>query len=240
MSKRQKKLIVTGDIGCYTLGSAPPLSAMHTCFCMGGSISSGHGAATVLKRTGADLKVVSVIGDSTFFHSGITSLMDAVYNRGSLVTIILDNRITAMTGHQENPGTGCTLMGDPAVEADIPAICKAIGVKEANIAVVNPLMMKEAEEAIETALMKDEPSVIVAKWPCILKRFTDQDRSEFDLRPKKCSIDQEKCTKCKQCVKTGCPAIHSGETVRINAEACTGCGICMQVCRFNAIEEVLI
>lgn len=236
---KKKKLIVTGDIGCYTLGSAPPLSAMHTCFCMGGSISTGHGASVVLKKAGSDLKIVSVIGDSTFFHSGMTSLMDIVYNRGNIVTIILDNRITAMTGHQENPGTGYTLMGDPAVEADIPAICRAIGVKEENITVLNPLMLTEAEEALDAALNKDEPAVIIAKWPCILKKFTDQDNREFDLRPKKCVIDQEKCIKCKQCVKTGCPAILSDETVRISAESCTGCGVCRQVCRFDAIEEVL-
>ena len=238
MSKK-KKLIVTGDIGCYTLGSAPPLSAMHTCFCMGGSISTGHGASTVLKKAGSDWKIVSVIGDSTFFHSGITSLMDVVYNRGNSVTIILDNRITAMTGHQENPGTGYTLMGDPAIEADIPAICKAIGVKEENITILNPLMLAEAEEALDIALSKNEPAVIIAKWPCILKKFTDQDNHEFDLRPKKCVIDQEKCTKCKLCVKTGCPAIFLDETVRINAESCTGCGVCKQVCRFDAITEVL-
>ncbi|MDF3000662.1 MAG: iorA, partial [Bacillota bacterium] len=233
---KMKKLIVTGDIGCYTLGSAPPLSAMHTCFCMGGSISTGHGASTVLKKAGSDLKIVSVIGDSTFFHSGITSLMDVVCNRGNSVTIILDNRITAMTGHQENPGTGYTLMGEPAIEADIPAICKAIGVKEENITVLNPLMLTEAEAAIDVALRKDEPAVIIAKWPCILKKFTDQDNREFDLRPKKCVIDQEKCTKCKRCVKTGCPAILAGETVRISAESCTGCGICRQVCTFDAIN----
>ena len=233
---KKKKLIVTGDIGCYTLGSAPPLSAMHTCFCMGGSISTGHGASTVLKKAGSDLKIVSVIGDSTFFHSGITSLMDVVYNRGNSVTIILDNRITAMTGHQENPGTGYTLMGEPAIEADIPAICRAIGVKEENITVLNPLLLAEAEEALDAALDKEEPAVIIAKWPCILKKFTDQDNREFDLRPKKCVIDQEKCTKCKQCVKTGCPAILAGETVRISAESCTGCGVCRQVCRFDAIN----
>lgn len=240
LSKKQKKLIVTGDIGCYTLGSAPPLSAMHTCFCMGGSISAGHGASVVLKRAGSDLKVVSVIGDSTFFHSGITSLMDVVYNKGNSVTMILDNRITAMTGHQENPGTGYTLMGEPAIEADIPAICRAIGVKEENITIVNPLLLKETEEALDAALNKDEPSVIIAKWPCILKKFTDQDKKEFDLRLKKCVINQEKCTKCKLCARAGCPAVIVDETVRINAEACTGCGVCRQVCKFDAIEEILV
>lgn len=240
LSKKQKNLMVAGDIGCYTLGSAPPLSAMHTCFCMGGSISTAHGAATVLKRAGSDRKVVSVIGDSTFFHSGITSLMDVVYNRGNSVTMILDNRITAMTGHQENPGTGFTLMGEPAVEADIPAICKAIGIKEEHIAIINPLHLHEVDAALDSSLSREEPSVIIAKWPCILKKFTDQDLELFDLGPKKCTIDQEVCTKCRQCVRTGCPAILSGETVTINAEACTGCSICKQVCKFDAIQEVVL
>ena len=237
LSKKLKKIIVTGDIGCYTLGSAPPLSAMHTCFCMGGSISAGHGAATVLKNAGSDLRVVAVIGDSTFFHTGINSLMDVVYNKGSAITVILDNRITAMTGHQENPGTGYTLMGEPATEANIPEICKAFGMKEENIAVVNPLDLTETEAAIDDALDRGGPSVIIAKWPCILKKFSDEDMVEFDLRPKKCGIDQEKCTKCKMCAKAGCPAITAGDTVQINRESCTGCGICRQICKFNAIGE---
>ncbi|HML38176.1 MAG TPA: indolepyruvate ferredoxin oxidoreductase subunit alpha [Bacillota bacterium] len=237
---KKKNLLITGDIGCYTLGSAPPLSAMHTCFCMGGSISTGHGASTVLRRAGSDLKVVAVIGDSTFFHSGITSLMDIVYNKGNNVTIIMDNRITAMTGHQENPGTGFTLMGEPATEVDIPALCRAIGIKEENLYVINPLDLAESSAVLDKALAAEEPSVIITKWPCILKKFTDQDKAEFDLSLKKCAIDQEKCTKCKMCVKTGCPAIHSGERISIDPASCTGCGVCMQVCKFDAIKEVKI
>ncbi|MBR0597047.1 indolepyruvate ferredoxin oxidoreductase subunit alpha [Sinanaerobacter chloroacetimidivorans] len=235
---KKKNLIVTGDIGCYTLGSAPPLSSMHTCFCMGASISSGHGAATVLKRAGSDLRVASIIGDSTFFHSGITSLMDVVYNRGTHVTLILDNRITAMTGHQENPGTGYTLMGKKAVEVDIPMLCKAIGIKSENIYIINPLDLKESGDALDDALAKDEPTVLIAKWPCILKKFTEEDKKQFDLTPKSCEIDQEKCKKCKACVKTGCPAIFSGDSITINKEACTGCSVCKQVCPFDAIKEV--
>ncbi|MCL1982955.1 MAG: indolepyruvate ferredoxin oxidoreductase subunit alpha [Clostridiales bacterium] len=238
LSKKLKKIIVTGDIGCYTLGSAPPLSAMHTCFCMGGSISAGHGAAKVLNRAGSALRIVSVIGDSTFFHTGINSLMDVAYNKGNNITIIADNRITAMTGHQENPGTGYTLMGEPAVEADIPAICRAVGIKAENIAVVNPLDLAEMEEAVDAALAKTEPAVIITKWPCILKKFSDQDRRDFDLAPKKCSVDAEKCTKCKMCMKTGCPALTFAGTALINADSCTGCGVCRQVCKFGAIEEV--
>lgn len=236
--KKKKNIIITGDIGCYTLGSAAPLSAMDTCICMGGSISAGHGAAQALKINGSDRKVVSVIGDSTFFHTGINSLMDVVYNKGNSVTAILDNRITGMTGHQENPGTGFTLMGEPTVEVDIPLLCKAIGMKEENVYTVNPLDLKATDEALTAALAKDEPTVIIAKWPCILKRFSEKDKEEFDLTPKKCEIDQEKCRKCKSCVKTGCPAIFSGEQIRINPDSCTGCSVCKQVCPFNAIQEV--
>ena len=238
LAKKLKKIIVAGDIGCYTLGSAPPLSAMHTCFCMGGSISAGHGAAAVLKRAGSDLKVVSVIGDSTFLHTGVNSLMGVAYNRGNTVTMILDNRTTAMTGHQENPGTGYTLMGEPAAETDIPALCKAFGMKEENITTVNPLNLDETEAALDSALAKDEPTVIIAKYPCVLKKYSEQDIKEFGLPDKKFTIDEEKCTKCKICVKTGCPAIISGETVQIRTDSCTGCGICSQVCKFGAIGEV--
>ncbi|GAB1475199.1 indolepyruvate ferredoxin oxidoreductase subunit alpha [Bacillota bacterium] len=235
---KMKNVVVTGDIGCYTLGSAPPLSSMDTCFCMGGSISAGHGAATAFRMTGRDTKVVAVIGDSTFFHSGITSLMDVVYNNGNSVTVILDNRITAMTGHQDNPGTGETLMGGQAVEADIPLLCRAIGVKEENIQVINPLNLKESKKVIKEALDKTEPSVIIASWPCAIMKFKDSDKERFDLTPKKCIIDQEKCRRCRACVKTGCPAILSGDSVTIMPESCTGCSVCLQVCPFTAISFV--
>jgi len=234
--KKKKNIIITGDIGCYTLGSAAPLSAMDTCICMGASISSGHGAAMALKKGGSDLKVVSVIGDSTFFHTGINSLMDVVYNKGCNVTVILDNRITGMTGHQQNPGTGFTLMGEPTNEVDIPMLCKAIGVKGDNIYIINPLELKLTEDVLTDALSKDEPTVIIAKWPCILKKFSDKDMADFDLRPKRCEIDQEKCRKCKTCVKTGCPAITSGDQITINPDPCTGCSVCRQVCPFDAIK----
>lgn len=235
---KKKNLLVTGDIGCYTLGSAPPLSSMHTCFCMGGSISSGHGASTVLKQEDGNLRVAAIIGDSTFLHTGVNSLMDVVYNGGSLLTIILDNRITAMTGHQENPGTGYTLMGGPAREVDIPMMCRAIGIKEENIYILNPLHLQETGAIIDEALAKDEPTVIIARYPCILKKFSAEDKEEFDLSPRHCEIDQEACRKCKTCVRTGCPAIHSGDIIEIDPEPCTGCKVCLQVCPFDAIREV--
>ncbi len=237
---KKKDIVITGDIGCYTLGSAPPLNAIDTCFCMGGSISSGHGAATALKWSGKNQKAVAVIGDSTFFHSGINSLMDVVYNRGSSVSVILDNRITAMTGHQQNPGTGCTLMGEATTEVDIPLLCKAIGMKEENIYTVNPLKLDEVEAALDEALAKDEPTVIITRWPCILKKYSEQDMQEFDLSKRYCEIDQEKCRKCKICSNTGCPAIYTGQQITIDKTSCTGCGVCRQVCPFDAIGEVQI
>lgn len=236
--RKKKDLVITGDIGCYTLGSAPPLSAMDTCLCMGGSISCGHGAAMALRWTGGKEKVVSVIGDSTFFHSGINSLIDVVYNKGSSVSVILDNRITGMTGHQQNPGTGYTLMGEATTEVDIPMLCKAIGMKEENIYIVNPLDLEEVDEALNDALSKEEPTVIITRWPCILKKFSHEDLEEFNLNMGKCRIDQDKCKKCKRCSKTGCPAIHTSSIVKIDQLSCTGCTVCKQVCPFGAIEEV--
>lgn len=235
---KKKNLMITGDIGCYTLGSAEPLNAMDTCICMGASISAGHGAAKVFAREGSDMKVAAVIGDSTFFHSGVTGLMDIVYNKGNCTTIILDNRITGMTGHQENPGTGYTLMGEKAAEVDLPALCKAVGLKEENIHVINPLNIKETEDAVDMALKSSEPSVIVTKWPCVLKRFSPEDRSNFDLDRKICVVDEDKCKACKICTKTGCPAISFNEKAKINPDMCTGCDVCLQVCPFDAIEKV--
>ena len=194
-----------------------------------------------MNKSDNNMRVVGVLGDSTFFHSGITSLMDVVYNAENSISVILDNRITAMIGQQENPGTGFTLMGKPAVEADIPMMCKAIGIKENNIYIVNTLVLSEVDEALDECLEKDEPTVIITRWPCVLKKFSNQDIKEFDLSKKVCKIDQDKCKNCKLCVKTGCPAIYNTkDRVKINLDACTGCSVCMQVCPFDAIKlEVL-
>lgn len=235
---KKKNVMITGDIGCYTLASAAPLNALDSCFCMGGSISTGHGAAQAYKKVGADTKVVACLGDSTFFHTGINSLINCAYNMSNSTSVILDNRITGMTGHQENPGSGFTLMGEPAPQADIAAICQAIGIKKENIYVVNPLQLDEVNKALDEALGKDEPTVVITKWPCILKKFSKQDKEEYDLSPKRCRIDQDKCTKCKMCTKCGCPAIYAGDTISINEASCTGCGVCRQICPFGAIEEV--
>lgn len=236
---KRKNVMVTGDIGCYTLGSAEPLYAIDSTICMGASISTGHGASKVFERTEPDKKVVSVIGDSTFFHSGVTSLMDVIYNNGRSVAVILDNRITGMTGHQQNPGSGFTLMGDPAPEVDIPALCQAMGIKKENIHIVNPNNLDENEKALDAALGADETSVIITKWPCVLKKITAEDKANFDLSKKKCVVDADKCKNCKMCIKTGCPALFAKDgKVVIDQGQCTGCGVCMQVCPFDAIEKV--
>ena len=234
---KKKNVMITGDIGCYTLGSAPPLSAMDTCICMGASISMAHGASKAFALEKEDTKVVAVIGDSTFFHSGVTSLMNVSYNKGTCMSVILDNRITGMTGHQQNPGSDFTLMGEPATEVDIPLLCKALGFKDENIYTVNPLDLAASQKAIDEAMGKNEATVLITRWPCILKKFSEIDKAEFDLRPKKCVIDQEKCKRCKACVKTGCPAIRSAETITIERAACTGCALCEQVCPFDAISQ---
>ena len=240
LSKR-KDLMITGDIGCYTLGSAAPLNAIHTTICMGASLSQGHGASIALKDAGKTNKVVSVIGDSTFFHTGVNSLMDAVYNGGHNLSIILDNRITGMTGHQQNPGTGYTLMGKEAPEVDIPALCRSIGVKPENIITVNPNHLDEVNAALDELLPKDEPTVLITRWPCVLKKFSRQDLDEFPtLHKTQCVIDQDKCKNCKVCVKTtGCPGlINTKDKVVIDTTSCNGCTVCKQVCPFKAIEEV--
>ena len=245
LAKKAKKqsIMMTGDIGCYTLGCSAPLNAIHTCICMGASLSQGHGASVALRNADKDTKVVSILGDSTFFHTGVNSLMNAAYNKGSNMSIILDNRITGMTGHQQNPGTGFTLMGEEASEVDIPALCKAIGIKEENIKTVNPNHLDEVEAAMDELLPKEEPTVLITRWPCVLKKFSQQDLDEFPtLHKTQCKIDQDKCKNCKVCVKTtGCPGlINTKDQVVVDVTSCNGCTVCKQVCPFDAIEEVTL
>lgn len=236
---KKKNTMITGDIGCYTLGAAEPLNAMDTCICMGGSISMGHGAAQAFAKNGVEKHVVSVIGDSTFFHTGVNSLIDVAYNRSNTVTCILDNRITGMTGHQQNPGTGYTLQGEEAQQINIPKLCEAIGIQ--NIATVNPLDLKEVDDALEAAFAYDGPSVIITRWPCVLKRFSDQDKKEFDLSKKLYAVEEDKCRGCKICTKTGCPAIsfdNETKKAKIDKYMCVGCSVCAQTCPFDAIGKV--
>lgn len=220
---------VTGDIGCYALGVVPPLSAMDSIVCMGASVGNAHGMELAL---GDNIKgdVVGVIGDSTFMHSGITGLIDIVYNRGVSTIVILDNRITAMTGHQDNPVTGKTLMGDKTVEVDLEKVCNAVGVKEDNIRLVDPYDLETTENVIKEELGKDEPSVIIARRPCVLLKSVK--------RQKPYSVDADKCKDCGLCLKMGCPALVKGEgSAKIDDYLCTGCGVCTEVCPFDAIKR---
>ncbi len=226
----KKDAVVTSDIGCYTLGAMPPLNAADTCICMGASISAGHGFKKAMDKNGRDGKVFAVIGDSTFFHSGLTGLMDVAYNKSNVTVIIADNRITGMTGHQDNPGTGKTLKGEDTVEIDIPKVCKALGIED--VKVVNPLNLKEMRTAVNEAMKKDKPNVIVTKWPCALIKTEPQPKGH-------CRINQDKCTQCYACMQIGCPAISKQDgRVVIDDTMCNGCELCTQLCAFKAIEKV--
>jgi indolepyruvate ferredoxin oxidoreductase, alpha subunit len=223
---KQLKLVVSGDIGCYTLGAMAPLEAIDTTICMGASISAGLGMIKAHPEMAENM--VAVIGDSTFLHSGITGLMDVVYNSGNLTTIILDNSITAMTGHQDNPSTGRTLMGQPASQVDFVALCKALGVKR--VTEVDPFDLDTVKEVIKTEVAVPEPSVIIARRPCALI-----------IKSTEKPLQVQDCKGCKMCLKLGCPALSFDEenkTVRVDQALCTGCGLCINVCKFNALQKV--
>ena len=237
---KRKNVMVTGDIGCYTLGFAPPYNAMDTTICMGASLSSAHGAQKVFNmKENNKMRVVGVLGDSTFFHTGINSLLDVVYNKGNSISVILDNRITGMTGHQQNPGTGYTLQGDVTSEVNIEELVKACGVK--HIRTINPNNLSQVKETLDWAFNLEEPSVIITRWPCALKRFSKQDIEEFNNPfTSKCSVDTDKCIGCKLCMKTGCPAISfksEEKLVCIDKNQCVGCEVCSQVCPKDAISK---
>ncbi|MDR1704828.1 MAG: indolepyruvate ferredoxin oxidoreductase subunit alpha [Clostridiales bacterium] len=242
---KRKNTVIAGDIGCYTLGFADPYNAMDFVVCMGASFSSGHGAQRVFTASGSENRVVGIMGDSTFFHTGINSLIEVLYNNSKTICIILDNRITGMTGHQENPGTGKNAAGDAAPEIDIESVVKALGAK--NVASVNPNDLKAVRKALDDAYSKDGPSVIITRWPCVLKRLSAADKAEFgaDVFTQKYGVDGEKCIACKMCVKAGCPALscvsekikeNSGKMkIIIDQGMCAGCGVCAQICPKQAI-----
>ena len=230
---KYKDIVVTGDIGCYTLGMVPPLSVTDTVICMGASVSAGAGFRKAAEIAGRKEKVFAVIGDSTFFHSGITGLIDAVVNKAPIVINILDNRITAMTGHQENPGTGRTLMGEPTHQVDLKALCLACGVKEENIRLIDPYDLTATKEAIKAGYEADEPFVIITTSPCALIKDVIKRRAGM-----KCVVDEDKCIKCKLCLKAGCPAVnYRGGRVYIDRDSCNGCTVCMQICPKGAISK---
>ena len=217
-------LIASGDIGCYTLGASPPLNALDTTFCMGASVSAIHGFNKV--RPDSHKKSVGVIGDSTFMHSGITGLLDIVYNKGMSTIIIVDNLTTGMTGHQDHPATGRTLKGETATQIKIEDICKACGVD--NIRIVDPIDIAETERVLKEELEKDEPSVIIARRPCALLKYVKRDK-KYEVKD---------CKKCKACIKIGCPSISWGEDgAVINSVTCAGCGLCANICKPGCIKS---
>lgn len=219
-------LTVSGDIGCYTLGAVPPLSSLDTTICMGASVSAAHGMA---KARGAEFnkKLVSVIGDSTFMHSGITGLTDIVYNKGANTVIILDNSITGMTGHQENPTTGYTIRGEETKQVNLIALCKSLGVE--HVVVADPFDVKGFEKVVKEETEREEPSVIIAQRPCALLK-----RVKYSGH---CVIG-DNCKNCKMCMKLGCPAISvKDDKVVIDNTQCNGCGLCVNVCPFGAIKK---
>ena len=219
---KKLKLAVNGDIGCYTLGAVPPLDAMDTCICMGASVGMAHGFK---KATGGASQNVAVIGDSTFLHSGVTGLINAVYNESGITLIILDNSITGMTGHQQHPATGKNLQGVPAPAVLLDELCKACGVKDLRI--VDAYDLKAVEKAVKAATASKEVSVIIAQRPCAL----------LDKSPKTPVCVQD-CKNCGLCMKLGCPAISKSEKgIQIDRMQCTGCGVCVSVCPFKALKK---
>lgn len=222
------KIHAAGDIGCYTLGAVAPLSVVDTTICMGASISSLHGME---KAKGKDYikNWVAVIGDSTFLHTGVNSLMNMMYNRATGTVMILDNSTTGMTGHQDHAATGKTLLGEPTYAIDIPALCRAIGVK--NVVEVNAFDIEKLEKVVKQEVAKDEVSVIITKSPCVL---LDKSKKPVYI------AHEDKCKKCGMCMKPGCPAMtrNADGTIHIDDTMCTGCGLCETLCKFEAIELV--
>ena len=220
----KKKITVLGDIGCYTLGMAPPLSAIDSVLCMGASVSGVHGFNMANGGASAG-KTVAVIGDSTFMHSGMTGLANIAYNGTNSTVIIVDNSITGMTGHQQNPTTGYNIKGDPATKIDLEALCRALGINR--VRVVDPYDLKATEKVIMEELAIDEPSVIISRRPCALLKTV---KAKPALK-----VDADKCKACKACSRIGCPAITTKDgKAFVDATLCVGCGVCTQLCAFDA------
>ena len=220
------KLTVLGDIGCYTLGAVAPLSAIDSTICMGASVSGIHG---FLKASGGQMdgKTVAVIGDSTFMHSGITGLVNIAYNESNATVIILDNSITGMTGHQQNPTTGFNLKGDPCTKIDLESLCKAVGIRR--VRVVDPYDLSQCEQVIKEELAAPEASVVISRRPCALLKYV---KHKAPL-----TVDTGKCVGCKACMKIGCPAISVRDgKAGVDATLCVGCGVCQQLCKFDALQ----
>ena len=226
---KQKNVIVSGDIGCYTLGSAQPFNAVDSVVCMGGGFSVGMGIAKALETKGENKKVFGIMGDSTFFHSGMTGAAEIVYNDGNIIPVVLDNSITGMTGHQDNPGSGHNLKGEIATSIKIEKVLEAYGYE--NIYIVDPLDLKAMEDAIKGAMASEKRAAIITRRPCLLIK-----RIKHDIQL--CVTDEDKCIGCKKCLKVGCPAlmIKDGKC-KIDANQCVGCTVCAQVCPVGAISR---
>lgn len=224
---KKLKVYVSGDIGCYTLGASAPLAMMDTCVCMGASVSALHGY-NLARGEESEKKSVAVIGDSTFMHSGVTGLIDIAYNATNSVVIVLDNSITGMTGHQQNPTTGYTIKGDPASAVNLESLCHAVGID--NVAVCDPYNLDETIAVIKEQLEKDGPSVVISRRPCALLKYVKHN-PPF-------SVEADKCIGCKMCMSIGCPAISIKDgKAQIDNTQCVGCGVCKGLCKKSAIVE---
>ena len=223
---KKNKLTVLGDIGCYTLGAVAPLQAVDSVICMGASVSGLHGFSKA-QQGAMDNKTVAVIGDSTFMHSGITGLVNMAYNESNATVIIVDNSITGMTGHQQNPTTGFNLKGDPCAKIDLETLCRAVGIRR--VRVIDPYNLAECDTVIKEELNANEPSVIISRRPCALLKYVKHSAP--------LSVDETKCVGCKSCMKIGCPAISiEGGKAKVDATLCVGCGVCEQQCKFDALK----
>ena len=224
---KKNKVTVLGDIGCYTLGAVAPLAAVDSVICMGASVSGLHGFSK--SQNGAmDSKTVAVIGDSTFMHSGITGLVNMAYNESNATVIIVDNSITGMTGHQQNPTTGFNLKGDPCAKIDLETLCRAVGIKR--VRVIDPYNLDECDTVLKEELNANEPSVIISRRPCALLKYV---KHKAPL-----SVDENKCIGCKSCMRIGCPAISMvGGKAKIDTTLCVGCGVCQQLCKPGALNQ---
>ena len=237
LSKMRDKFVSLGDIGCYALAINPPLNGFDTCICMGSGFSSLVGLSRALKAQGDSRKAIGELGDSTFFHSGLTSLIDIVASESNVVACILDNSITAMTGHQQNPGTTKNLMGYESPAIDIESVVRSLGIDDDHLRVFDPVDQEAAKEALEASLKAEGPFVIITKRPCALIKEVQKANAGKHVR-----MNPEKCVGCRQCMKIACPSIAFDEANKkayiADTANCNRCGLCIQQCKFDAIEKV--